>query len=209
MWRHESNEVFAPQFVSGHCVHHSSSNSGQLVRGYLQNQRWVKDQSSASVGDSSQKLETWGTLLSFQAVQQVTECPFQWLSLYKPFPHSSAGLCFQVTQLEWEISQRSLLLCGVLEGEVSWFWFSFRDFLKLFSGIYFLSLMSFMKDGKFHLLIEQPVTFPHASTLQCLPCLHVIKSVPDDQAVLLRSTPSITVNTQGGCRAEDSEPRSQ
>lgn len=70
--------------------------------------------------------------------------------------------------------------------------------------------MSFMKDGKFHLLVEQPVTFPHASTLQRLPYLHVIKSVPDDQAVLLGSTPSIPVNThRGGCRAEDSDPGSQ
>lgn len=86
----------------------------------------------------------------------------------------------------------------------------FWDFLKLFWGIYFLSLMSFMKDEKFHLLVEQPATFPHASTLQCLPSLHIVKSVPDDQAILLGSATSITANThRGGCRAEDNEPGSQ
>ena len=117
--------------------------TGIWVRGYLQEQKWLKDScvTKASMGGSSQKLRSWSTLCSVQAIQQVQES----------FPGGSVGLSlFQVAGLILESSLKfgssehpcslsylrlplsSLCLQPFCLGRGQVNLVSFRDFLNLF-----------------------------------------------------------------------------
>jgi len=78
--------------------------TGVWVRGYLQEQKWLRvsclRKAHPSVSDSSRMLTTWSTLHSLQAAQQVGKFPFQrsaGLTLFQAawlvVPSSAHALC--------------------------------------------------------------------------------------------------------------------
>lgn len=122
--------------------------TGIWVKGYLQEQQWLKDRCITKVhlstSDNSQKPGSWNILQNQETSQKAKSFIFMWLSWSKPLQGSLAVLCFfqaagslsifLTTCLVWMWFSAALLLTLGGRGLVSLV--SFRDFLKAFWGVH-------------------------------------------------------------------------